>query len=65
MGPTGLIQVQNEVFHYFLKFESLVFLEIAYSYSLQQCLKFSRGNTHKKEFCAPTLGQTSWNWAQN
>ena len=50
MGPTDLIQVQNEVFHYFLKFESLVFLEIAYNYSLQQCIIFSRGKTHKKNF---------------
>ena len=38
MDPTGLIQVQNEVFDYFLKFESLVFLAIAYNYSLQQTM---------------------------
>ena len=61
MDPTGLIQVQNEVFDYFLKFESLVFLEIAYNYSLQQYLIFGRGKTHEKEFCAPNLDQTSGN----
>ena len=30
-------------FCYFLKFGSVIFLEIAYNDSLQQCLAFSRG----------------------
>ena len=36
------------VFFYFLKFGSLVFLEIAYNVSLQQCLTSSRGEIHEK-----------------
>ena len=47
-GPTCLYQAQNEVFRHFLKFVSLVFLEIAYNDSLQQCLTSSGGKTHKK-----------------
>ena len=31
LGPAGLNQAQNEVFHYFLEFGSLVFLDIAYN----------------------------------
>ena len=34
----------------FLRFDSLVFLEIAYKDSLQQCITSSRGKTHKKIF---------------
>ena len=37
-GPTDLYQTQNEVFRHFLKFGSLVFLEIKYNDSFQQCL---------------------------
>ena len=46
-------------FSYFLKFGSLVFLEITYNDRLQQCLTSRRGKTHeKKKF---------WNqiWAKN
>ena len=50
LGPTGLNQVQNEVFRHFPEFESLVFLEIAYSDTLQQCLTSSGGKTHEKSF---------------
>ena len=51
LGPTGLNQAQNEVLHNFLEFGSLVFLEIAYNDSLQQCLTYSRGkNPWKKMF---------------
>ena len=39
-------------FFHFLKFGSLVFLEIAYSESLQQCLASSTGKIHEKYFCA-------------
>ena len=41
LDRTGQNQAQNEVFHHFLEFGSLVFLEIAYSGSLQQCLTSS------------------------
>ena len=34
----GQNRAQNKVFCYFLKFDSLVFLEIACNDSLQQCL---------------------------
>ena len=56
MGPTSENQAENEVFHYFLEFGSLVFLEIAYSDSLQQCLTFSCGKTHEKKFRGPKFG---------
>ena len=48
-GPTGLNQDQNEVFRQFLEFGSLVFLEISYNDSLQQCLTSSNGKTHEKK----------------
>ena len=35
---------------YFLKLGSLIFLDIAYNGSLQQCITSSRGNTHEKSF---------------
>ena len=37
-------------FSHFLKFSSLVFLEITYNDSLQQCITSSRGKAHKKIF---------------
>ena len=46
LGPTGLNQVQNKVYHHFLEFGSLVFLEIAYNDSLQRCVRSSGGKTH-------------------
>ena len=52
LGPMGLNQAQDKVFCHFLDFGSLVFLEIAYSDSLQQCPTFSKGKTHKKMFGA-------------
>ena len=54
LAATGLNQAQNEVFRHFLEFGSLVFLEIAYNDSLQQC----RGETHGKHFWGSNLGQT-------
>ena len=54
-------RTQNQVFCHFLKFASLVFLEIAYNDRLQQCLTSSRGRIHEK-FWAPKLGH---NWAQD
>ena len=41
---------RNEVFCHFLNFRSLVFLEIAYNDSLQQCVTSSRGKIHEKSF---------------
>ena len=40
------------VFFHFLKFGSLVFREIAYKDSLQQCLTSDIGKIHKKNFVA-------------
>ena len=53
-GRNWLSQVQNEVFYHFLKFRSLLFLELAYNDSLQQCLTFSgvKTYTHRKIFQA-------------
>ena len=52
LGPMGLNQAQNDVFHSFLEFGSYFFLEIAYNNRLQQCLTSSRGKTHKTIFWA-------------
>ena len=57
LGPMDLNQAQNEVFHHFLEFGSLVLLEIAYNDNLQQFLTFRRNKTHKKKhFWGPNLG---------
>ena len=48
-GPNlGQNWAWNWVFCHFLRFGSLFFLEIADSYSLQQCIASSRGKTHEK-----------------
>ena len=44
---TSQIQAQNLFFCHFLKFGSLVFFEIAYNDSLQQCLTTNRVNPQK------------------
>ena len=44
-------------FCHFLKFGSLVFLEIAYNDSVKQCVTSSRGKIHKKVFGGPNLCQ--------
>ena len=49
-APKGPKLVLKNVFCHFFKFGSLVFLEIAYSDSLQQCITSSRGKTHKKDW---------------
>ena len=53
-GLNWLNQVQNEFFYHFLEFRSLVFVQLAYSDCLQQCLTFGGGKTytHKKFFQA-------------
>ena len=63
-GPKGQNGAQNQVFCYFIKFGSLVFLEIAYNDSLEQCLTTSRDKTCQKNW-GPNLGQIGQNWAQN
>ena len=50
LGPTGLNQTHNEVFHQFIKFGSYDFPEIAYSDNLRQCLTSRRGKTLEKIF---------------
>ena len=52
-------------FSHFLKFGSLVFLEIAYNNSLQQYLTSNRGKTYAKKIGSPTFGQTAQNRARN
>ena len=63
LGQTGQNQAQNQVFHHFLKFGLLVFLEILQDESSEQCLTTSRGTTHKNGG-GVKLGQTGQNWAQ-
>ena len=46
----GQNRVQNYIFCHFLKFGSLVVLEIAYSDSLQQCITSSKDKTYEKKF---------------
>ena len=52
----GLNQSQIKVFCHFLEFKSLVFLEIAGNDSLQQCLTYSRNETHEKILLRSNLG---------
>ena len=40
----------QQVFRHFLEFGSLVFVEIVYNDSLQQCLTSTRGETYEKRF---------------
>ena len=50
-GPKGSKAVKNLVFLcHFFKFGSVVFLEIAYNDSLQQCVIFCKSKTLKKVF---------------
>ena len=62
MGQTYQNWVQNQVSRHFLKFFFIVFIEIGYNDSLQQCLTSSRVKTHKKSFGGPNLGQ---DWTRN
>ena len=47
---------KTSFFCHFLKFSSLVFLEIAYNDSLQQFLTCSRGNIHEKNLGGAKIG---------
>ena len=49
----GQNRVRNHVFGYFLKFDSLVFFEIVYNDSLQQCLTSGWGKIHENFFWGP------------
>ena len=51
------IEPKVSFFWHILKFRSLVFLGIAYSDSLQQCLKSIRGKTLKKKLGAQVLAK--------
>ena len=51
------IRPETRFFFHFLKFGSLVFLEIAYNDSFQQFLTSSRSKTYKKNFGGPNLAQ--------
>ena len=59
------IGLETRFFCHFLKFGSLVFLEIAYSDSLQQCITTRRGKTHEKIFGDQLWIKTDQNQAQN
>ena len=59
------IRLETKLFCCFLKFGSLIFLEIAYNDSLQQCLTSSRDKIHEKHFWGPNLCQWGQNQAQN
>ena len=48
---------ETRFFAIFFEFGSLVFLEIAYSDSLQQFITSSRGKTQENIFWVPTLSQ--------
>ena len=52
-------------FSHFLKFSSLVFLEITNNNSLQQCITSNRGKAHKKIFGDYIWAKTGQNQAQN
>ena len=59
------IRPETKFFFCFLKFGSLIFLEIAYNDSLQQYLTSSRDKVHEKKFWGPNLCQRGQNQAQN
>ena len=46
------VQTRNQVFCCFSKFVSLVFIDIAFSDSLQKCLSTSRGKIYEKKNCS-------------
>ena len=48
-GPMGTKLILKLVFRYFCKFGLLVFSEVAYNDSLQQCLACSRSKIHEKK----------------
>ena len=66
-GSKGPKLGPNQFFFFFqfLKFGSLVFLEIAYSDSLEQCITSSRDKTHKKNFRDQIWDKTDQNHTQN
>ena len=62
---TAEIGPKTRFFWHFLKFGSLVFLEIEYNNSLQQCITPSRGDTHKKNLAVQIWAKTGQNQTQN
>ena len=65
LAQRGLSHSRNQVFCHFLKFGSLVFLQIALNYSVQQYMTSSRGRTQKKKFGDQIWAKTGQNWPQN
>ena len=53
------------MFFTIFRFDSLVFFNIAYDDSLEQCLMSSRSKTHVKNFGNKNLGQTDQNYTPN
>ena len=50
------ISPETRFFYHFLKFGSLVFLEITYNDSLQKCLTCIRGENHENNFLGSKFG---------
>ena len=48
-GKRAKIRSETRFFCHFLKFDSLVFLEIVYTDSFQQCITSSRGQVGQKK----------------
>ena len=65
LGQMGQNHSGNHVFCHFLQCGSLVFLEIEYNDSLQQCIKSSRAKIpSKNKICGLNFGQTEPNSGQ-
>ena len=62
-GPSGPKLDPKLGLCHFLKYCSLVFPDITYADSLQQCLTSSRDKIHEKKFLGPNLGQRGQNQA--
>ena len=56
-AKAGLNQASSWVFGYFIKFGSLVYLDIAQNFSLGQSLTSSRAETSKTNFFDPNCGR--------
>ena len=66
IGPNGSKSGSKLVFFcHFLRFGSLVFIEIAYNDSLHQCITSSRVKAHEKNLGDQVCAKTGQNQVQN
>ena len=65
LEQTGQNQAQDQAFHHFLNFGSLVFQEIEQDNGLELCQTTSRGKNYEKHYGGPSVGHAGQNWAQN